>query len=77
MCSNCSLSVSSSREKPPRICDMAMRWVASLLEAMRSATASAWERSIFPARKALLVNSPGVAMRAPDCMSASIIFWTM
>lgn len=46
------------------------------VEAIRSATASAWLRSILPLRKARWVNSPGVARRAPWFMrSWSICCW--
>ena len=55
----------SSDEKPPFICLNAILWAAAFWDAITSATASAWARSIFPFRKALCVNSPGSAARAP------------
>ena len=65
----------SSRLNPPRIWFMARRWVASEVEAIRSATASAWLRSILPFRKARWVYSPGPAARQPWSMSSCITFW--
>jgi hypothetical protein len=59
--------------KPPRSCCMATSWAAAFCVAIRSATASAWERSILPFRKARRVNSPGWAMRAPLLISRRII----
>ena len=47
---------------------MAMLCDALLVEAMRSATASACERSSLPLRKARWVYSPGRAARAPFWM---------
>ena len=55
----------SSRLNPPRICCIAKRCEAAEVEAIRSATASACERSSFPLVKALRVNSPGWARRQP------------
>ena len=49
-CSSLSRSPSSSSEYPPRIWFVASAWSARDEEAIRSATASACERSIFPAR---------------------------
>ena len=43
------------------------------MEAMRSATASAWERSSLPLRKARCVYSPGCAVRAPCCKIGYIL----
>ena len=56
--------------KPPRICCKATRWAAAEPLAMRSATASACDRSNFPFRKARSVYSPGSANRAPCWQSA-------
>ena len=50
--SSLSRRTASSRLNPPRIWFMAMRWVAAEVDAMRSATASAWLRSILPFKKA-------------------------
>ena len=47
--------------------DREARAPASVLEEISSATASAWERSILPFKKALFVNSPGSAALAPFC----------
>ena len=66
--SNFSLSMDSWLEKFPLSCDIAIMWVALLVEAMRSATASAWLRSIFPLMKALFVYSPGSACLHPFSM---------
>ena len=55
----------SSDENPPFICLKAILWAAAFWDAMTSATASAWARSIFPLRYALWVNSPGSAALAP------------
>ena len=55
----------SSLLNPPRIWLMARRWVEADDEAIRSATASAWLKSIFPFRKARWVYSPGRAARHP------------
>ena len=55
----------SSRLNPPRICCIAKRCEAAEVEAIRSATASACDRSSFPLVKALRVNSPGWASRQP------------
>ena len=46
-------------------------------EAMRSATASACVRSIFPLRNARLVNSPGSAGRQPPSMRHSTMCFCM
>ena len=45
--------------------EAAARWETAEEEAIKSATASAWDKSIFPFKKARCVNSPGVANRAP------------
>ena len=50
---------------------------ASVEEEIRSATASAWARSIFPFRKARCVNSPGPAIRHPAATSLRISSDTM
>ena len=49
----------------PLICRDARVRPRSVLELRRSATASAWVRSILPFKKALSVNSPGSACLAP------------
>ena len=48
-------------EPAPRLNDLSL----TEEEAIKSATASACDKSIFPFRKARCVNSPGVASRAP------------
>jgi len=64
-------------EKPPLICWIATSCAAFDSEAIKSATASAWDKSIFPFRKARWVYSPGFAGTAPLSISSSIIFcWT-
>ena len=70
MCSNLSLSAASSPEKWPRSWPKANCALALLVAAMRSATASAWLKSIFPLRKARCVNSPGCACRHPNLTSS-------
>ena len=59
--------------KPPRICCKASCCDADEEEAIKSATASACERSIRPCIKARRVNSPGLAERAPFCINSRII----
>ena len=59
----------NSSEKPPRIWFSAILWAADEDEAIRSATASACDRSILPFKNARCVNSPGVAKRAPEVIS--------
>ena len=61
----------NSWEKPPRSWLRATRWLRAESAAMRSATASAWAKSIAPLRKARLVNSPASARRAPSRSSAA------
>ena len=63
----------NSRLNPPRIWFIARRWVAADVEAIKSATASACERSIFPFANARCVNSPGRADRHPLRISKAII----
>ena len=63
--SSFSLSCDSCEENCHRSWLIAMWCVALFVAAIRSATASACERSIFPFRYALFVNSPGSAGRAP------------
>ena len=65
----------SSLLNPPRIWLMARRWVAADVEAIKSATASAWLRSILPFKKALCVNSPGCARRQPFLISNCNTCW--
>ena len=71
------LRARSSLLKPPRIWFIARRWVAAFEEAIRSATASAWLRSILPFRKARWVYSPGLALRHPLAMSSCMTCWRM
>ena len=61
--------------KDPRIWFMAMRLVAAEVDAMRSATASAWLRSILPFKKARWVYSPGPAARHPWRIRSCITCW--
>ena len=49
----------------PPICRAATLACSSVTEPIRSLTASAWVRSMRPARNARWVNSPGSASRAP------------
>ncbi len=70
---NCSLSSFSLDENPPRIVFNAALCEASVLLAMTSATASACARSSLPFKKALWVNSPGLANLAPLSIQASMI----
>ena len=63
--SNLDRNRESSCEKTPRIWFMASLWEVRFSEAIRSATASAWARSILPLRKARCENSPGPAITAP------------
>ena len=63
--SNWARNRANSSEYPPRICREANMREALLSEAIISATASACDRSIFPAIYALSVNSPPWAIRAP------------
>ena len=65
ICNNSARNFINSAEKPPFICFRAIRCDAAEEEAIKSATASACDKSIFPFRKARCVNSPGVASRAP------------
>ena len=67
----------SSDENPPFICLNAMRCAAAVCDAITSATASAWARSILPLRNALWVNSPGSAARAPASWRRSMTEETM
>ena len=62
---SCSRRARSSLEKPPRSWFSATWCARAESAAMRSATASAWARSMAPLRKARLVNSPVSARRAP------------
>ena len=70
--SSFSRRVVNSLLKPPRIWLKARRWVAAEEEAIRSATASAWLKSILPLRNARWVYSPGCAMRHPFLISSCI-----
>ncbi len=54
-----------SLEKPPRICCIATLCALDDVDAIKSATASACDKSILPFIKARNVNSPGFARRAP------------
>jgi len=71
------LSFSIPSEKPPRNCVAARRCDAAESAAIRSATASACERSILPFMKALRVNSPGMAGFTPRSISNSMILCWM
>ena len=71
-CSNWLRSSASSLLNPPRIWLIAKRWLAEEEEAIKSATASAWLKSIFPFRKARWVYSPGNADRHPLWMRSCI-----
>ncbi len=62
-------------ENPPLICLSATFREASEVDDIKSATASACERSSFPFRKALMVNSPGFANLAPDWIRMWRIFF--
>ena len=53
------------RESLPASCSLAACSASSVREWIKSATASAWARSMRPLRKARRVNSPGSARRAP------------
>ena len=67
--SSSSRRCANSVDMPPRIWFSATRCDAAPVEAIRSATASACDKSILPFRKARCVNSPGAAKRAPLAMS--------
>ena len=69
--SNCVRSSARRLLKPPRIWFIATRCMAVFCDAIRSATASAWLRSILPLRKARWVNSPGLASVQPLAMRSS------
>ena len=62
-------SLVNSLLKPPRIWFIASLCMPADVDAIRSATASAWLRSIFPFRKARCVYSPGRAERHPFSIS--------
>ena len=64
-----SLSGFISLERAPLSWFRASLRARSVFADMSSATASAWVRSSFPFRKALFVNSPGSARRAPSSNS--------
>ncbi|MNE37670.1 hypothetical protein D3C80_1315330 [compost metagenome] len=72
---NCWRKALSSLEKPPLSWRKAILWEASVLLAIKSATASACERSNCPLRKARKVNSPGLAVLAPFFINRLISFW--
>ena len=63
--SSCSRKFLISLLNPPRICCKATWCEAAEFEEIKSATASAWVRSIFPFKKARSVNSPALAFLAP------------
>ena len=71
------LSTAISLEIPPFSCSRAAFREASFSEAIRSAMDSAWERSIRPFIKALMVNSPALAVLAPFFSRTSKIFFAM
>ena len=56
-------------ENSPCIERLAVLTLVSVVPLIRSAMASAWIKSILLLRNARKVNSPGVAMRAPDMQS--------
>ena len=58
-------------ESLPASCSLAACRANSVREWIKSATASAWARSMRPLRKARRVNSPGSARRAPRASTAS------
>ena len=60
----------NSEEKLPRNCRKATKCACRDCEAIRSAMASACDKSSFPFKKARLVNSPGSAKRQPAAQSA-------
>ena len=67
----------SSWDKSPSSCLTASLEANTVFEFIISITASAWDKSIRPFRKALLVNSPGDAGLAPySTSSLSILFCT-
>ena len=68
-CSSCSLSASNSVVIPPLRWLSAKSFSAFVSDAIKSATASACVRSIFPLRKARCVNSPAFAKRHPSSVS--------
>ena len=68
-CTNCSRNTPSCLLKSPRIWLIATWWLAAVVEAMTSATASACDKSILPLRKARCVNSPGAAASQPAARS--------
>ena len=70
----CARSSDSSLLKCPFSWLSAISWVALFVELIRSATASACDRSILPLRNARCVNSPGPAGWQPFCVS-NIITW--
>ena len=76
-CNSRSRNAVNSLLNPPRIWLMATWCAARDVEAITSATASAWLRSIFPFRKARSVNSPGRAMRQPASTNRVISSLTM
>ena len=76
-CNSLSFKIDNSLLKPPRIWFIAIRCVADEEEAIRSATASAWLKSILPLRNARWVYSPGRAERHPHSISLRITCWRM
>ncbi len=70
---NCSRKVWSWLLNPPLNCCIATCCEAFELDAIKSATASACDRSSCPFRNALKVNSPGFAERAPFLISSLIM----
>ena len=72
--SNSNLNLLISAEKPPLIWFKAILWEELVFDAIISATASAWERSILPLKNALRVNPPGLAEIAPMEINSSKIF---
>ena len=62
-----------SFERPPFNWRKATSCIVLFSAWMRSATASAWAKSILPFIKARIVYSPGSARRAPACNKLSMI----
>ncbi len=71
---NCFRNSLILEEKPPRICSNAKEWDDLECDAIKSATASACDKSNLAFRKARIVNSPGLAILAPLSINNSSIF---
>ena len=66
-----SLNLLISLDKYPLLCINADFIAKSVLAVIISITASAWDKSILPFKKALFVNSPGSASLAPAFITVS------